>query len=82
MQEVVTNLMAARIEVREEDHQDVVKHVHPRHVQTIVVPLSDGLIAEARGGLLHLLRDIINRLVSLRVPICAQLLPWLFPHQF
>ena len=67
MQEVVTNLMTARIEVREEGHPDVMQHVHKRDVQTIVVPLSNGLIAEARSSLLHVLRDIINRLVSLRV---------------
>ena len=40
LKEVVTNLMTTRIEVREEDHPDVVKHVHQRHVQVIVVPLS------------------------------------------
>lgn len=69
MQEVVTNLMTARIEVREEGHPDVVKHVHQRHVQVVVVPLSNGPIAEARASLLHVLRDIINRLVSLRVSL-------------
>ena len=67
MQEVVTNLMTARIEVREEGHPDVMEHVHKRDVRVVVVPLSNGLIAEARSSLLHLLRDIINRLVSQRV---------------
>lgn len=70
VQEVVTNLMAARIEVREDTHPDVVQHVHPRHVQMIVVPLSNGLIAEARSSLLHVLREVINRLISLKV-ICS-----------
>lgn len=67
--------MTARIEVREETHPDVVRHVHPRHVQMIVVPLSNGLIAEARANLLHLLRDVINKLISLKVKHHSQTAP-------
>lgn len=63
----MSNLMTSRIEVREEHHPDVIKHVHPRHVQVVLVPLSDSQIAEARNSLLHLIREIINRLVSLKV---------------
>lgn len=63
--------MATRIEVREETHPDVVRHVHPRHVQVVKVSLSDdGTLAAARGCLLHLLRRCINKLVGLKVRAC------------
>lgn len=75
MQEVVTNLMTTKIEVREEDHPDVVRHVHPRHVRTVVVPSGGGLQGELRNSLLSLIRDVIRYLVSLKVPPPPQPLP-------
>ena len=67
MQEVVTNLMVTKIEVREERHPDVVKHVHPKHVQVVRVPLETGEIAAARQFLLNILRQVIVKLISVKV---------------
>ena len=59
--------MVSKIEVREEHHPDVVKHVHPRHVEVIRVPLPTGEIAHARQFLISVLRHVITRLVSVKV---------------
>lgn len=59
--------MVSRIEVREENHPDVVRHVHPRHVEVIKVSLAAGELAEVRNDLLRFLRNVIGRLVSLKV---------------
>lgn len=67
VQEVVTNLMISRIEVREETHPDVVRHVHPRHVEVVTVSLTGGELADVRGQLIGILRKIINQLVRAQV---------------
>lgn len=59
--------MASRIEVREENHVDVVRHCHPRHVEVIIVPLANGLTGEVRNNLLHILGRIIAKLRKLQV---------------
>lgn len=59
--------MVSNIEVREDTHPDVVKHVHPRHVQIIRVPLAEGHVSETRSLLLNVLREVIVRLVGLKV---------------
>ena len=71
VQEVVKNLMITRIEVREETHPDVVRHVFPRDIQVIKVPLANEDLADARISLLHVLRDIISHLIGLKVSLAS-----------
>ena len=71
MQEVVKNLMITQIEVREETHPDVVRHVFPRDIQVIKVPLANEDLADARISLLHVLRDIISHLIGLKVSLTS-----------
>lgn len=71
-QEVVSNLMISKIEVREDSHPDVVKHVHPRHVEIIRVPMATGEIEQTRSFLCNVLRDCIAKLVNMKVSICDQ----------
>eukprot|EP00884_Botryococcus_braunii_P021369 jgi/Botrbrau1/7916/Bobra.9_2s0084.1 len=66
MQEVLTNLMIARIEVRGEADPDVAPHVHHRQVETVVVSPSAEL-SYCRDTLLALIRSVISRLVALKV---------------
>ena len=71
MQEVVKNLMITRVEVREETHPDVVRHVFSRNIQVIKVPLANEDLADARISLLHVLRDIISHLIGLKVSLTS-----------
>lgn len=44
VQEVLTNLMIAHVEIRSEDALDIVPHINQRKVQVVVVPLSDTIV--------------------------------------
>lgn len=71
LQEVITNLMIARIQVRGEADPDVAPHVHHRQVETVLVSPSPEL-GYCRDTLLALLRSVISRVVALRVSPALQ----------
>lgn len=45
MQQVVSNLLISRIELRSEDSPDILPYSHERQLEKFVVPLGDELVA-------------------------------------
>ena len=68
MQEVVTNLMISRIEVRGEDDADVAPYRHATEREVLVVrPCQE--VGSARSMLMQTFRHVMAQLAHTKVPL-------------
>ena len=63
----IWNLRATQIEVREDHHPDVMRHVHPRLGEVITVPLRTTRVAGLQKEVLGFIRGLIAALAKYNV---------------